>query len=114
MPEKKKVQNLDEIKARKEALQQELKKLEAAVENDIDVIQSEMTDRMSPIWWVKKYPLRIVGTAVLIGFLAGGRSKNDNIAGTTIISAIIASLKVVAARKIVDEIVKLIDGDDNN
>jgi hypothetical protein len=114
MSENKNLQSLDQIKARKLALQKELEKLEAAVENDIGLIQSEMSDRMSPIWWIKKYPLRIVGTAVLIGFLTGSRNRNDSIAGTTITAAIIASLKAVAARKIVDEIVKLIDGDDNN
>jgi hypothetical protein len=114
MAEKKNLQNLDEIKKRKIALQLELEKLEAAVEEDLDSIQNDMTDRMSPIWWVKKYPLRIVGTAVLIGFLVGNKNKNDSIAGTTMTAAILASLKALAARKIVDEIVKLVDGDDKN
>lgn len=114
MEEKKDSRTLKEIRERKIALQEELRKLEETFESDIDTLQEEVSDRISPLWWINKYPLRIVGTAVLVGFLAGSQDKHSSVTGTTVLAAVVASLKTVVARKIVDQVVKIVEGEDNN
>ncbi len=114
MPDQRKIPKSD-IELRKKALKEELEKIESELQENLSSLQSDVSDRSSPIWWIKKHPLRILGTAVLIGFLAGNKgSTGSSVAGTTITAAVIAALKTVAARKIVEQVVKMVEGEDNN
>lgn len=103
--------NIGDLEARRIALQNELRQLESSLERNFETLQDDVNDRMTPTFWVKKYPLRTVGLAVLVGFLAGSRDKSDVAKGTTVVAAVVAALKAVAARKIVDQVVKIVEGE---
>ncbi len=98
-----------DLETRRRELQRELQSLEQSLEDNFDSFQNEVNERLTPTYWVRKHPLKTVGLAVMIGFLASSKEKNDAIAGTTMAAAVIAALKSVAARKIVDHVVKLVE-----
>jgi hypothetical protein len=105
---------LESLQARKEALRKELEELEGKLESGIHNLQDDVSDRFKPVWWIKKYPLRAVGTAVLIGFLAGNRDKSGALAGATVTASVVAALKTFAARKLVDQIIDMLENKDNS
>jgi hypothetical protein len=105
-PNRKSTQDLE---SRRRELQRELQSLEQSLEDNFDSLQLEVNERLTPTYWVRKHPLKTVGIAVMVGFLASSKGKNDALAGTTMAAAVIAALKSVAARKIVDHVVKLVE-----
>lgn len=114
MQDNSKNKSLQELLDRKKAIEEELRSLESSFEENISQLQSDVTDRTKPVYWIKKYPLPIVGVAALIGFLAGSRNKAGSMAGPTVLAAVLAALKTVAARKIVEHVVKIIEGEVEN
>lgn len=101
--------SVEDLELRRKELQRELQSLEQSLEDNFESLQVEVNERLTPTYWVKRHPLKTVGLAVMIGFLAGSKKQNDAIAGTTMLAAVIAALKSVAARKIVDHVVKLVE-----
>lgn len=105
-PNRKSTQDLE---MRRKELQRELQSLEQSLEDNFDSLQSEVNERLTPAYWVRKHPLKTVGLAVLVGFMASSKKNSEAVAGTTMAAAVIAALKSVAARKIVDHVVKLVE-----
>ena len=98
-----------DLETRRLELQNELRQIEESLEQNFESFQEDVNDRMKPTFWVKKYPLHTVGLAVMLGFLVGSKDNANSIACTTVLAGIIASLKSVAARKIVEQVVKIIE-----
>lgn len=98
-----------DLAARRLELQNELRQIEDSLEQNFESFQEDVNDRMKPSFWVRKYPLHTVGLAVMVGFLAGSKDKSSSVAGTTVLAGVIAALKTVAARKIVEQVVKIIE-----
>lgn len=105
-PNRKSTQDLE---TRRRELQRELQSLEQSLEDNFDSLQNEVNERLTPAYWVRKHPLKTVGLAVLVGFMASSKKNSEAVAGTTMAAAVIAALKSVAARKIVDHVVKLVE-----
>lgn len=105
---------LESFERRKEELRREIRALENELGDGISELQDGVYDRFKPTYWIKKYPLRIVGTAVLVGFLAGSRDNSGSVAGVTVTASIVAALKTLAARKLVDQIVHIIENKDED
>lgn len=98
-----------ELEARKRALKAELDKLESGLTDHISEIQQDVSETVDPRQWVQKHPLKVVGVAVLLGFIAGNRD-NINIPGkVTMVGSVVAALKAYAARKAVDQIVHFVE-----
>ncbi|HAC15461.1 MAG TPA: hypothetical protein DCE78_05880 [Bacteroidetes bacterium] len=98
-----------DLETRRLELQNELRQIEDSLEQNFESFQEDVNDRMRLSFWVKKYPLQTVGLAVTLGFLVGSKDNANSIAGTTVLAGVIATLKTVAARKIVEQVVKIIE-----
>jgi hypothetical protein len=99
-----------ELEDRKRALRAELDKLELDVGSSIQDIQDDVTDRINPRRWIEKHPLKALGVAVLIGFVAGNRDNVSRTGKITMTASVIAALKAYAARKAADQIVGFVEG----
>lgn len=99
----------EDLETRRKELQRELQSLEQSLEDNFESLQTEVNDRLTPAYWVRRHPLKTVGLAVVLGFIASGKKNSEAVAGTTMAAAVIAALKSVAARKIVDHVVKLVE-----
>jgi hypothetical protein len=98
-----------ELESRRKELERELQALEKSLEENFDSFQEDVNERLTPTYWVRKHPLKTVGLAVLVGFMASSKKNSQAADGTTMTTAVIAALKAVAARKIVDHVVKLVE-----
>lgn len=96
-----------ELEARKAALKAEIRELEAGVATSVQEARNDLAGRVSPVWWIRKYPLQAVGVALAFGFMAatGGGSRR----GGSFAAAMLRELKAVAARKAVQHLVESID-----
>lgn len=73
--------DMKELKARKLALKQEMEQIQGEIESSLREVRHSMTDRVRFRYWVDRYPLHLVGTALLAGFMLarrgrGGSTKN--------------------------------------
>lgn len=99
-----------DLEDRKAALKAELNKLESDLSGHLTDIQEDVAETVDPRKWIQKHPLKLVGAAVLIGFLAGNRDDGTNTAGKiTVVGSVVAALKTYAARKAVDQIVSFVE-----
>jgi len=103
-------QTRKELEERKRALRAELDKLEMDVGSSIQDIQDDVTDRIDPRRWIQKHPLKALGVAVLLGFVAGNRDSISRTGKITMTASVIAALKAYAARRAADQIVGFIEG----
>lgn len=96
-----------ELEARKAALKADLNRLEQDVAVSVRDARDDLAGRVSPVWWIRRYPLQAVGVALAFGFMAatGGRSRR----GGSFAGAMLSELKAVAARKAVQHLVESID-----
>jgi hypothetical protein len=98
-----------ELEDRKKALKAELDKLESGFTENFTEIQNNVSDSVDPRHWVQKHPLKLVGVAVLLGFIAGNR-ENGSVSGKiTMTGSVVAALKAYAARRAVDQIVDFVE-----
>lgn len=103
----------DNLEARKKALKTELEKIEGDIGNSFTDIKDEMTDHVDPRRWIQNHPLKVVGVAILLGFLAGNKDDSGRLGRVTVIGSIVAALKTYAARKAVDQVVDFVEGMDS-
>jgi hypothetical protein len=99
-----------QLEERKRALRAELDKLEQDVGSSIQDIQEDVTDRIDPRRWIQRHPLKALGVAVLLGFVAGNRDNVSRAGKITMTASVVAALKAYAARKAADQIVGFIEG----
>ena len=76
-----KSRDMKELKARKIALKQEMEQIQGGIETSLKEVRHGVADRVRLRFWVDKYPLQLVGTVLLAGFLLakrrGRRSGNS-------------------------------------
>jgi hypothetical protein len=105
----------DNLRIRKEKLESELQHIQSKLESRIDDIRDDVTARVSPVYWIKKYPLRAIGVAVVAGFLvsrAGRTLKDDGVrssGGDTFGSLLASELKRVATQRAVGYLVNSLE-----
>jgi hypothetical protein len=101
----------DKLKDRKEKLEAELQLLQTQLETTMQDIRGDVTARANPLYWIKKYPLPMVGAAFAAGLLISvtGNKKDDNGNGNrngagrafTFGALLAVELKRVASQKLV-------------
>ena len=81
--EKNRVKSSDikELKARKKALKQEMEEIQKEIEISLGQVRHSVLDHASARFWVEKYPLHLLGSAVLAGFLIAKKTGSGRTAG---------------------------------
>lgn len=107
MSEQDMMKRISDLEARKKALRDELTRMETHVNATFEDVKEDVAARVSPMYWIKTYPLHAVAIAAALGFMAatGGRTRSRS----SFLATLFSELKVVAARKAVQAIVKSID-----
>lgn len=96
---------LDEIEKKKRELQAELNRIQNELDHSLDEVRSDVSNRLQPSEFVKKYPLPIVGLSVLAGFLIGHKRRGSHSSDDSgsrdngFSSALISELRKLATRK---------------
>ncbi len=75
-----KSRDIKELKARKIALKQEMEQIQSEIETSLKEVRHSVADRTRVRYWVEKYPLHLVGTVLVAGFILArkGGSKSEN------------------------------------
>ncbi|MFU8861171.1 MAG: hypothetical protein ACNA8K_12200 [Cyclonatronaceae bacterium] len=98
----------EDLRIRKEKLESELQHIQSQLESTLEDIRDDVTARVNPVYWIKKYPFRAAGLAVATGFLLArkgrGPGNSESFAGL-----LASELKRVATRKAVDFLVNSIE-----
>ncbi|MFO8029932.1 MAG: hypothetical protein R6U28_08735 [Cyclonatronaceae bacterium] len=61
--------DIKELKARKINLKQEMEEIQQEIESSLTEVRQSVTDRTRIRYWVDRYPLHLLGSAALVGFL---------------------------------------------
>ncbi len=70
--------DIKELKARKMALKQEMEQIQGDIESSLKEVRHSMTDRVRFRYWVDRYPLHLVGTALLAGFILARKGRGGS------------------------------------
>lgn len=95
---------LDEIEKKKQELQAELDRIQGELDHSLDEVRTDVSNKLQPAEFIRKYPLPVVGFSVLFGFLAGHK-KSSSVAATGessddgLSSTLLTELKRLATRK---------------
>lgn len=69
--------NLTQLEKKKQALEIELTRIQSDLDRSIDGVKEDVSHSFAPKTIIRKYPLPIVGAALVLGILAG-RGKKSN------------------------------------
>jgi hypothetical protein len=98
----------EDLRIRKEKLESELQHIQSQLESTLEDIRDDVTARISPLYWIKKYPLRAAGIALAAGFVLARRGRgagnSDSFGGL-----LASELKRVATQKAVGFLVNTIE-----
>lgn len=106
---------IDRIEAKKKELEANLDRIQSGIESNLEQVKSDVTQSVSPVEMVKKYPLPVVGAAIVAGFMltrigSGTGSKEKRKSSKSVISdSITSSLKKRLAKKATDTILDYIE-----
>ena len=82
---------MKELKVRKKALKKELEQIQDEIESSLSEVRHSVADRTRIRYWVDKYPLHLVGSALLTGLLLARRgSKRTENSSTVETQAVVA------------------------
>ncbi len=81
-----KSRDIKELKVRKIALKQEMEQIQADIESSLKDVRHSVVDRTRIRFWVEKYPLQLLGSALIVGFILArkGGGKTTGTDNTTI------------------------------
>lgn len=99
---------LDEIEKKKRELQAELDRIHGELDHSLDEVRNDVSNKLQPAEFIRKYPLPVVGFSLFVGFLAGhkkreSRSETGSDNGSSrrdgFSTALLSELKRLATRK---------------
>ncbi|TVQ14426.1 MAG: hypothetical protein EA364_04445 [Balneolaceae bacterium] len=98
----------EDLRIRKEKLESELQHIQSQLESTLEEIRDDVTARVNPLYWIKRYPLRAAGIAVVAGFMLARSVRGSG--GSDSFGGLLASeLKRVATQKAVGFVVNTIE-----
>lgn len=68
----------DKLEQKKKELEAELNSIQHELDDSIDRVRSEVSDKLDPKSFIRQHPLPVVGGAVLIGFLLGHNDQRSH------------------------------------
>ncbi len=94
----------DKLEQKKKELEAELTHIQDELDDSIDRVRSEVSDKLDPKSFIRDHPLPVVGGAVLLGFLVGhnGRHSSDSSSSSSdgkFTSTLLYELKRLATKK---------------
>jgi hypothetical protein len=95
-------EKLSNLERKKQELEQELERLQTGLDKSIDDVKEGVSSNMDPKNIIRKYPLPVVGAAIVAGFLLGKEKSSTRISekGSRRDSSPISSeIKRIAAKK---------------
>ena len=96
-------EKVDELKKKKQELENELNKIQGDLDNSIDKVREDVSSNLNPKNFIRKYPLPIVGGSALLGFLLGHKNKRSSSdKGNDFSGALLSELKRLATRKAIN------------
>lgn len=105
--------DIKEIRERKKALRREMGEIQSDIESSLNIVKGNFSDRISPRYWVNRYPLQMAGTALFIGFVIArkiGRGKGIGILSGGMFRGILGhELKKMATQRAVRYLVNRIE-----
>jgi len=93
---------IDELEKKKQELEEELGQIQYELDDSIDRVRDDVSNKLDPKSIIRKHPLPIVGAATLVGFFLGnsGRSSHTkSSSGRELSGALLSELKKLATRK---------------
>lgn len=104
---------IDRIEAKKRELEANLERLQTGLETNLEQVKSDVTQSISPAEVVRKYPLPVVGAAIVAGFLltriGSGKPTKKSKSKNVISDSITSSLKKRLAKKATDVVLDYIE-----
>jgi hypothetical protein len=104
---------IDRIEAKKRELEADLERLQSGLESNLVNVKSDVTQSIHPTEVVKKYPLPVVGAAIVAGFLitriGRGKSEKSTSNKSVIADSISSSLKKRLSKKATDMVLDYIE-----
>lgn len=94
---------IDRLEEKKQELKAELQSIQHELDESFDGVRDEVSSKLDPVEFIKKHPIEVVGTSILIGFLAGhSKPKSSTSGGSSekgFSSALLYELKKLATKK---------------
>lgn len=66
--------DINELKARKAALKQDMEQIQGQIESSLSEVRHSFMDRTRVTYWINKYPLHLMVSALAAGFFLARRS----------------------------------------
>ncbi|SHF49289.1 hypothetical protein SAMN05443144_10984 [Fodinibius roseus] len=95
----------DKLEQKKKELEAELTHIQDELDDSIDRVRSEVSDKLDPKSFIRDHPLPVVGGAVLLGFLLGHNDRHSPGSSTSsasdgkFTSTLVYELKRLATKK---------------
>lgn len=70
--------NLTQLEKKKQALEIELTRIQSDLDRSIDGVKEDVSNSFAPKTIIRKYPLPIIGAALVLGVLAGRGKKSKS------------------------------------
>lgn len=103
---------IDRIEAKKRELEANLERIQVGLETNLESVKTDVTQSISPTEVVRKYPIQVVGMAVVAGFLVtriGRNGSRKNSTKNVVADSITNSLKKRLSRKAADFVLDYIE-----
>lgn len=96
----------DKLEQKKRELEAELNNIQHELDDSIDRVRSDVSDKLDPKSFIREHPLPVVGGAVLLGFLLGHNDRHSTSSvssssstESTLTNTLLYELKRLATRK---------------
>lgn len=97
---------VDKLEQKKRELEAELGNIQSEIDDSIDKVRHDVSDKLDPKSFIKKHPLPVVGGAALLGFLLGHsddrapkHSSSSSSSDSGLTGTLIYELKRLATKK---------------
>lgn len=95
--------SVNAIEKRKEELESSLARIQGGIDRSLDEVKEDVIESISPGEIIRKYPLPIVGAAIVVGFFLGtSKSSNKNSSKSIVANSLGKSLKKRLTEKAAD------------
>lgn len=95
-------EKISNLEKKKQELEQELERLQTGLDKSIDDVKEGVSSNMDPKNIIRKYPLPVVGAAIVAGFLLGKEKSPSRLSSRSSrrdSSPVATEIKRIAAKK---------------
>ncbi|MEX0681087.1 MAG: hypothetical protein WD097_06860 [Balneolales bacterium] len=103
---------INDPKGRKQALTKEMQQIQSEIESSLNEVRTRFSDRISLRYWAGKYPLHLIGSALITGYILArktGRSYVKTDKGDRISGLLMKEIKIFVARRAIKILLEQIE-----